>query len=151
MSDDLIRSNLVVQKDKLSPTLKCSICLDLVMKPVECQNCSKLFCEECINNWLKNTKQCPNKHSFIKKEKLDDWVNDILKKLFIKCPYKGCNSPYAYTTWRNHTIICVCKSKGYANLNGTTTTPTGDEIFEWKDIQFFVKDINNRTHIFFCH
>ena len=148
MSNDLTRTNLVVQQDKLSPTLQCPICLDLVMEPVECLNCTKLFCKECITNWLNHSRQCPNKHSFIKKAKLDDWVNDILKKIFIKCPYNGCNSSYAYTTWINHTKKCACKSRGYVNLNATNTTPTGDEIFEWEDIQFFVKDINNRTHTF---
>ena len=40
--------NLAANNDKLSPTFQCSICADLVMEPIECQNYSKLFCKECI-------------------------------------------------------------------------------------------------------
>ena len=68
MTEELTRTNLVVSSNtKVSPTLQCSICLDLVMEPVECTNCSKLFCKECIEGWLKNSKDCPNKHIFLKK------------------------------------------------------------------------------------
>ena len=35
--------NLVSNNNKLSPTLQCSICLDFIMEPIECQNCNKLF------------------------------------------------------------------------------------------------------------
>ncbi len=77
----LTRTNLVTNNDKLSPTLQCSICPDLVMEPIECQNCSKLFCKECIiNNWLKQWNECPNNHSFVKKSILDDCIKLILDK-----------------------------------------------------------------------
>ena len=88
MSDELTRTNLVVDNNKLSPTLQCSICLDLVMEPVECQKCSKLFCKECINNWLQNSTQCPNKHQFIKKSTLDDWIKPALNRIFINVLFK---------------------------------------------------------------
>ena len=147
-SEELTRTNLVVDSNKLSPTLQCSICLDLVMDPVECQNCSKLFCKDCINSWLKNSNQCPNKHQFKKKAILDDWIKPALDRIFIKCPFQNCNNSYAYSTWSNHIKRCVSKSKGFKALGDNGTTPQGDEIFEWKDVQFFVKDINNKNHTF---
>ena len=143
-ANDLTRTNLVVDNNKLSPTLQCSLCLDLVMNPVECENCSKLFCKECIDSWLKNSAECPNKHIFKKKYTLDDWVKPALDRIFIKCPYKNCNNSYAYSTWKNHIARCRSKSAGLTE----DETPKGDEIFEWKEVQFFVKDINNKTHTF---
>ena len=143
--DELTRTNLVVDNNKLSPTLQCSICLDLVMEPIECNNCSKLFCKECINNWLKNSSECPNKHTFIRKSTLDDWIKPVLDRIFINCPYNGCNASYSHSVWSNHLKRCAFKSKGF---KGAGDTPIGDEIFEWKDVQFFVKDINNRNLTF---
>ena len=143
--EELTRTNLIANNDKLSPTLQCSICLDLVMEPVECNTCSKLFCKECIDNWLKQSNECPNKHVFVKKLILDAWIKPILDKIYINCPYKDCNSLYAYSTWANHLKRCACKTKGF---RGTGDTPTGEEMFEWKEIQIFVRDITDRSHAF---
>ena len=145
MTEELTRTNLVVSSNtKESPTLQCSICLDLVMEPVECENCSKLFCKECIEGWFKNSTNCPNKHIFLKKSKLDDWVKPALDRIFLKCPFQHCTGSYAHSQWKNHLKKCVSNKKGYKTIN----TPTGDEIFEWKEVQFFVKDINNKNHTF---
>ena len=53
---EINRGKLVANMKAVSPTLQCSICLDLVLIPVECQNCSKLFCKNCIDSWLINAK-----------------------------------------------------------------------------------------------
>ncbi len=143
--DELTRTNLVVNNDKLSPTLQCCICLDLVMEPIECKNCNKLFCKECIETWLKKSNECPNKHLFSKKIGLDDWIKPALDRIFIKCPFQHCNNSYAYSQWKNHTKKCNSKNKGFKSAGDT---PQGDEIFEWKEVQFFVKDINNKNHTF---
>ena len=141
---DLTRTNLVVCKKVLSPTLQCSICLDLVMSPVECSHCLNLYCKECITNWLEKSSECPKKHKFEKKEALDDWIQPALNKIFIKCPYDGCGLNYAYSTWANHIKVCNCKPQGI----NRGTPGNDDEIFSWKEVQFFVKDLNNRTHTF---
>lgn len=140
---DLTRTNLVVGNNTLSPTLQWSICLDLVMSPVECSHCLNLFCKDCITNWLNNSTECPKKHKFERKAGLDEWIQPVLNKIFIKCPYEGCNLNYAYSTWTNHIKVCKNKSRGIRD-----ETPTGDEIFSWKEVQFFVKDLNNRSHPF---
>ena len=118
------------------------------MNPVECNGCSKLFCKDCIENWLKHSRECPNKHNFSKKEKLDDWIKPALNKIFIKCPFKDCNNQYAYSTWSNHIKVCPNKNRGFKLMRVDSTTPEGDDVFEWKDVQFFVKCINNQTITF---
>jgi len=42
--------------------LDCSICRDLLWKPVACQTCETSFCSLCINQWLvDNPTKCPNR------------------------------------------------------------------------------------------
>ena len=150
-NNQIQRGKLVANKKTVSPTLQCAICMDLVMTPVECETCSKLFCKDCIDNWLKNSNECPNKHPFVKKEKLDDWIKIELGRIFIKCPYIGCGSDYAYKHWTKHVKKCRFKLKGVKKINNDNdedTTEGGDEPFVWEKVQFFVKDIYNRTHTF---
>ena len=150
-NNQISRGKLISNSQTVSPTLQCAICMDLAMNPVECKNCSKLFCKYCIDNWLKNSKECPNKHDFVKKEELDEWIKTALSKIFIKCPYKGCGSDYAYKNWTAHVKICKFKSKGIKPFDEDTNddgTTDGDEPFKWDKVQFFVKDIHDRTHIF---
>jgi len=142
---ELTRTNLIVNPNQTTPSLQCPICLDLVIEPYECEECGKIFCKDCITNWLNNsrTKECPNKHRFKQKQKLDDWVTESLKKIFIKCPYKTCYGQYAYNVWQNHLKICNARTKGIED-----ETPTGEEIFADKEIQFFVKDLQGHSYLF---
>ena len=146
-NNNISRGNLLSNLTTISPTLQCAICLDLVMAPVECKFCTKLFCKDCIDNWLKNDSECPNKHKFEKKDELDDWVIKALSKIFLKCPYNGCKSDYAYKHWTSHVKKCPFKSKGVKKLNDETTDGE-DEPFKWETVQFFVKDIHEKTHTF---
>ena len=38
--------------------IKCSICLEILNKPYECDTCGTLFCEDCINDWVKIKLSC---------------------------------------------------------------------------------------------
>jgi len=150
-NNQIQRGKLVANRKTVSPTLQCAICMDLVMTPVECETCSKLYCKDCIDNWLKNSNECPNKHPFAKKKELDDWIKKELGTIFLKCPYIGCGSDYAYQYWTGHVKKCLLKSRGIIKINNNNTEDTaegGDEPFVWEKVQFFVKDIHNRTHTF---
>ena len=148
--NEISRQKLISNLTTVSPTLQCSICLDLVMIPVECEICAKLFCQDCIESWLKNTNECPNKHEFKKKEVLDDWIKEALGKIYLKCPYEGCIADYAYKHWKDHVKKCTCKNRGIKKITDDKTTEGDDDKpFIWENIQFFVKDINNKTHSFF--
>ena len=114
--------------------------------PVECEDCSQLFFKDCIDNWLKNTNECPNKHPFIKKEELDDWVKKALGKIYLKCPYIGCGSDYAYKYWTEHVKKCPLKLKGIKKSDNNDNTD--DEPFIWDKVQFFVKDIHGKNVTF---
>ena len=145
-NNEISRGSLISNLASVSPTLQCPICLDLVMIPVECKNCSKIFCKYCIDNWLKNSNECPNKHSFEKREELDEWIKIALGKIYLKCPFIGCGSDYAYKYWKDHVKKCIFKYKGCIKINDKVED--GEELFSWKPIQFFVKDIHGHSHVF---
>jgi len=41
----------------------CLICKMIVSNPVECSNCSTLFCQKCIEPWHRSNDFCPKKCS----------------------------------------------------------------------------------------
>lgn len=143
--NELTRTYLIVNPNETTPSLQCPICLDLVIEPFECEKCGKIFCKECITSWLNNSpqKECPNKHKFERKLILDDWINNTLQKIYIKCPYNNCYSQYAYKAWFTHVKVCRAKANGIRD-----ETPTGEEVFVDKEIQFFVKDLQNHSYLF---
>jgi hypothetical protein len=146
-NNQISRQKLISNNTPISPTLQCAICLDLVMSPVECETCTKLFCKDCIDNWLLNcANECPNKHPFKKIEELDEWIKIALGKIFIKCPFNGCKEDYNYKYWMNHVKKCPFKSKGV--MKSTDNATEGDEPFIWENVQFFVKDIHGKSHTF---
>ena len=49
------------QVEVIAELIKCSICLEILCKPYECEVCGSLFCEDCINDWLKINLSCPMK------------------------------------------------------------------------------------------
>ena len=84
------------------------------MEPYECNECGKVFCKDCITDWLKNSpnKECPNKHKFKQKKKMDKWITVALKRIFIRCPYNTCRLQYAYSSWKTHVEKCRLREKG---------------------------------------
>ena len=153
-STRLILNNYKIERSKLisnngiiiTPAMQCGLCFDLVMTPVECKNCTKLFCKECIDNCLKAKNECPFKHKFKKQENIDEWAQKVFAKLYLKCPYKGCVNDYAYKHWMNHVKNCPMKNNGIKDLNNN-----GEEVkdvFQWHNIQFFVKPLQGATLLF---
>lgn len=39
------------------------ICSEVAMDPIECDSCGKIFCKNCINDWIKKSPatKCPNR------------------------------------------------------------------------------------------
>ncbi len=73
--------------------LECSICHDLLWKPVACQSCETPFCSTCINKWLANNpKVCPNRCETYTERKCPPIIAKLLSQLQITCSNKeqGC-------------------------------------------------------------
>jgi hypothetical protein len=72
--------------------LGCSICHDLLWKPIACQTCETPFCSVCIAQWLANKTNCPNGCKVYIERKCPPFVARLLAQLQINCIYesKGC-------------------------------------------------------------
>ena len=147
-NDEIIRVKLVIEPLVISPSLRCDICLDLVMNPVECQKCSKIFCKYCIDDWLLKEKECPNKHPFIKKE-LGNYLKKSLDKIILLCPYNGCTSNHNYNNWLDHVKSCSFKSTGIKNISDEETIDYEDvdESSLQKHVRIIVKDMIGKSRI----
>lgn len=65
--------------------IKCSICNEILNKPYECESCGALFCEECVNDWLKDKNVCPMECSNFKLVKAKLNTRKLLNLLTLKC------------------------------------------------------------------
>ena len=72
--------------------IKCSICLELLNKPFECRSCGSLFCEDCIQNWLKTKNICPMKCKEFNIAKAGINTKKLLNLVKLKCNnFPDCN------------------------------------------------------------
>jgi len=74
--------------------IQCSICSNILWKPVACQSCETPFCSICIAKWItKNPGKCPIKCNEYIERSCPRFVLRQLSKLQIDCIYKfnGCN------------------------------------------------------------
>jgi len=95
--------------------LSCSICLNILVKPVSCGVCQANFCECCINRWLDEKliiKSCPNRCIFVK-AKSPPIVFDLLSELKFTCAHKakGCEEILGYDQLEKHELSCNFQTK----------------------------------------
>ena len=88
--------------------IKCSICNEIVYKPFECENCGCLFCEECINDWIKINKKCPSEtcnNLKVIKAKINE--KKLLNLIQLKCiNYPDCSYTAEYWDMLEHENKC---------------------------------------------
>lgn len=65
--------------------IKCSICFEILCKPYECDICGSLFCEDCINEWLKVNLSCPMKCQNFKMIKARPGTRRLFNLIKLKC------------------------------------------------------------------
>ena len=87
--------------------IKCSICLEILNKPYECETCGTLFCDECINDWIRIKLCCPMKCANFKLTKGKINTKKMLNLLQLSC----INSPHCtyiseYWTILEHESKC---------------------------------------------
>ena len=83
-----ISRDRIANTDKISiieDLIKCSICLEIVCKPYECEVCGSLFCEACINEWLKINPSCPMRCENFKLIEVRPNTRKMLNLIKLKC------------------------------------------------------------------
>ena len=92
----------------------------------------------------------------------NDFIDvNIIKKHILKSNYELNKYPISeyellqdeiIRYWKNHVKLCKFKTKGIIKLETDDDETNGgdglEKPFEWESIQFFVKDINGKSHIF---
>ena len=95
--DDIFNIN---EEINLKELLKCPICLNILISPVQCNKCNKCFCKLCIENYNDSKNKCPFR--CINPVYLGNkFVNNVLSILKIKCK-NGCGKIINYEDLEKH-------------------------------------------------
>ncbi|CAF0732411.1 unnamed protein product [Adineta steineri] len=89
--------------------LECSICRDLLWKPIACQECETPFCSTCMDRWLDNGSiTCPTRCETYIERKCPPFITKVLSRLQIICFYQtnGCQEILPYEALDKHEISC---------------------------------------------
>jgi hypothetical protein len=87
--------------------VKCSICLEILCKPYECEICGSLFCEDCINEWLKINVSCPMKCENFKMIRARPNTRKMLNLIKLRCiNYPDCKYSTDYWEIFEHEKNC---------------------------------------------
>ena len=141
MCEDGITEERIVnakENDKILKRLMCSICLNMLWKPVACSQCQTNFCGSCIKGWLnKCPETCPN-HCTFKKSNVSPIINDLLSEFSIKCQLsdKGCQQILGYDELEKHEKNCSYKETSRKGCKGCGQLFSGDVLIQHeKDCQ----------------
>ncbi|CAF1397411.1 unnamed protein product [Adineta steineri] len=97
------------QSRTVSEDLCCSICHNILWKPVACQKCETHFCSACIEKWLCNGRnQCPLGCGPYRERPCSKFVNTPLSRLQVACIYEsnGCREILPYEAVGKHETQC---------------------------------------------
>jgi hypothetical protein len=89
--------------------LECSICHDLLWKPIACQTCEPPFCSPCIDQWLQGYSKCANGCKIYVERKCPPVVAKLLAHLQVSCFYqsKGCQEVIRKINLYINIIFCI--------------------------------------------
>ena len=123
---------------------KCNICSNDVMHPKICKYCQKIFCLNCINNWLKN-------HSFCKICNHQLNAQDIIDYSSIKINPEKENDNTFYKKYGNKIgYYCVQCNKNFILSNEEKITHIKHlvipnlNVYEQKDIIIFIQELRTK-------
>jgi hypothetical protein len=107
---------------------RCSICLNILWKPVACQSCENPFCSACISKRFETYPgQCPMQCDIYTERLCPPFIIRQLAKLQIDCIYRpnGCKEVYSFQCF--HYFICIftlgCLIQGTREARNTMWLP----------------------------
>lgn len=94
--------------------LTCSICTEVLWKPVTCEQCENSFCDECIYQWLQHqkhrdgNKMCPFNCQYKQRKRIPPLLINLLSQLKFECIYaqNGCEETLSYEALEQHELNC---------------------------------------------
>jgi len=95
--------------EKVSPTLRCSVCQDVFVDPVFSSGkpCQHTFCKKCIEEWLSTQQGCPNCRSTLLPCDLQphEAIRSFLDELLVRC-LDGCGWVGRLDARPQHLKVC---------------------------------------------
>ena len=115
--------NTIKEYHSLCEEIKCRKCYFIPLFPIICDKCKKLFCENCFDKSLKNTKKSPNNCENASKEKLNRILFNFINKFKFICIHKECGKIISFKEYLEHITICSykkfqCKYKNCKFIGG---------------------------------
>ena len=80
----------------------CEICSLIIWDPVSCSECDQLYCEKCIDDWIKKSKDCPHCRKIFTKTNLNRYVKNMLYEVKLTCPSDECKKEIKYGDMITH-------------------------------------------------
>ena len=101
--------------DNFKNLIICPICKSVIIEPVKCLECKKIFCKKCKKDLKKNVENCPNNCI---KPKIIDIIekNNLITKFKFKC-IKGCGEEIKFKDIKNHYSLDCFSKKVKRNLD----------------------------------
>ena len=97
----------IEQISLIEDLLKCPICFNFLNNPYECELCGGLFCEDCIQDWLKTKEKCPMRCPELKIKRADINARKLLNKIILRCQnFPDCNFSANYWDLFSHEEKC---------------------------------------------
>ena len=85
--EELINVDTIIKDDLYNifkDSIICPLCSNILINPVMCLTCQKVYCKRCIDKWSESNQKCQNGCENPNYQK-NIGKNDILSKLKIKC------------------------------------------------------------------
>ena len=93
--------------EQMTDVLSCPVCLDMLIDPVDCQECSGTICRKCLPAYNNNNDNCVlcRQVSVFRPSRNTVKFLDLLK---FKCRFRdlGCMVESVYSNWDQHNNNC---------------------------------------------
>lgn len=93
--------------------LLCSICHEILWRPVTCETCEHSFCEACLSQWFQRQQRCPNTCEYRQRARSPHLLVQLLSQLKVTCKNmsNGCTQVIPYEGLENHEQTCGYEMK----------------------------------------
>ena len=145
--------NLYKPDESLITELKCSICLNLIWRARECNNCGNSYCECCIKESIRKSGDfCPLCKITPFDTREAKGLNKFFSKIRIKCIHDNCNEKPEYFDYLNHIENCKyrlyhCNNEGceYEDILDNIKYHSNECKFRIVKCKFCSKEIKERN------
>lgn len=117
---------------------QCGICLEFPEKPVECQSCDRLFCEDCLSKWRETgARHCPSHCRVPRYCRIGHSMDKILRSVPCACQHADCDVVKSISEIRAHEAECRWRQH-QVSMDIDNSQPVADleESLSFEEVRF---------------